>query len=384
MLVKSRHGLQTIATELLPVVARMLGHAPVNWSEFTTAYRLLPGNMIPASLQGFFFAQSEHRLRNRLDDVIANAEAAGRNAGPRIPSTGATSVPTAQNGMSTGAKVAAGAAAVAGVAGLSWLALRVAKHVAERGGTALGKRRRRKSDMLGATDVKRAATRQLGLGAHKYYAMTVQNPLSIAEVAKRWAKESDKAYDAPKPHVFWYPIDEVLKYREYDWSRTRARRDPEEWDALKEDMRESGWTAPSSSREKYPGTIDPAHIQVGKNGKVKVGEGNHRLAIAKELGIKLVPVQFHFRSEVESEEGNAHKIPLDGRGRMHHKRHTSTLDATDVKLIKRVAQLISYDVSKQDIRAQLIAEGYDDDDIFQAHQAAKVYLRRREIPDSNY
>jgi hypothetical protein len=31
---------------------------------------------------------------------------------------------------------------------------------------------------------------------------------------------------------------------------------------------------------------------------VKVGEGNHRLAIAKELGIK-VPVMFHFRSNVE-------------------------------------------------------------------------------------
>lgn len=60
------------------------------------------------------------------------------------------------------------------------------------------------------------------------------------------------------------------------------------------------------------------------------------------------------------------------------------LGATDVKLIKRVAQLISYDVSKQDIREQLVAEGYDDDDVFQAHQAAKVYLRRREIPDSNF
>jgi lysophospholipase L1-like esterase len=60
------------------------------------------------------------------------------------------------------------------------------------------------------------------------------------------------------------------------------------------------------------------------------------------------------------------------------------LGTPDVKLIKRVAQLISYDVSKQDIREQLIADGYDDDDIFQAHQAAKVYLRRREIPDSNY
>lgn len=56
----------------------------------------------------------------------------------------------------------------------------------------------------------------------------------------------------------------------------------------------------------------------------------------------------------------------------------------DVKLIKRVAQLISYDVSKQDIREQLVADGYDDNDIFQAHQAAKVYLRRREIPDASY
>lgn len=56
----------------------------------------------------------------------------------------------------------------------------------------------------------------------------------------------------------------------------------------------------------------------------------------------------------------------------------------DEKLIKRVAQMISYEVPRDIIRQQLIADGYTDDEIFQAHQAAKVYLRRREIPDEEF
>ena len=38
----------------------------------------------------------------------------------------------------------------------------------------------------------------------------------------------------------------------------------------------------------------PIMLVVGRNGIVKIGEGNHRLAIAKQLGIKTVPVEFVF------------------------------------------------------------------------------------------
>ena len=40
-------------------------------------------------------------------------------------------------------------------------------------------------------------------------------------------------------------------------------------------------------------------MQVGKNGVAKIGEGNHRLAVAKELGIEKVPVYFLFYNNVE-------------------------------------------------------------------------------------
>jgi hypothetical protein len=142
MLVKSRHGLKTIATELLPVVARALGRAPVSWTEFRAVYETLPGSAIPASLQRFFFSPSTSGHRNRLDDVIANAEDVARNAGPRIPAAG---VPAAPVETSSSGGIFVGLVALAGVAGLGWLILRGAKHVAERG---FGRRRKRDLKLL--------------------------------------------------------------------------------------------------------------------------------------------------------------------------------------------------------------------------------------------
>lgn len=110
---------------------------------------------------------------------------------------------------------------------------------------------------------------------------------SIEEVARRWADDDiwEKAYDA-RVHA-WYPIGRVLPYREYRWTREDARRSPEEWDELKEAMASEGWDE-----------NQPVFMLVGRDGKVQVGEGNHRLAIAKELGIDMVPVQFQFRQAV--------------------------------------------------------------------------------------
>ena len=49
------------------------------------------------------------------------------------------------------------------------------------------------------------------------------------------------------------------------------------------------------SRERWD-PKEPLQFEIGRKGGVKVGEGNHRLALAKELGISKVPVWFHYMS----------------------------------------------------------------------------------------
>lgn len=55
-------------------------------------------------------------------------------------------------------------------------------------------------------------------------------------------------------------------------------------------MRKHGWREDEQ----------PLLLFIGKEGNVKVGEGNHRLAIARELGMKKVPVKFMFRRKVRN------------------------------------------------------------------------------------
>jgi hypothetical protein len=111
------------------------------------------------------------------------------------------------------------------------------------------------------------------------YSFDESNPLPIAEVLRRWEEDGNK----PR---FWdslrmtYPLDDVWRYREYTWTREKARQSPEEWDELKAAMKR-GWDPAS-----------PIMLQLGRNGIAKVGEGNHRLAIARELGMSTVPVRF--------------------------------------------------------------------------------------------
>ncbi len=139
-----------------------------------------------------------------------------------------------------------------------------------------------------------------------YRIKDANNPPPVKEVLEKWACRGDKAYDPPhsrdpekRQHgVFWYDIDEVLPYREYFWTRRTARGGSEHWDELKASMREEGWSRSAKFADEGF-FIDPAHIIVGKNACAKVGEGNHRLAIARELGLKKVPVRFHFYQNVQ-------------------------------------------------------------------------------------
>jgi hypothetical protein len=158
---------------------------------------------------------------------------------------------------------------------LPWLAFGV---LAAAAGTyvVMVRRRRRKQNLSG------------------YYRIT-EPPPPIKEVVRRWACSSDKAYDG----TFWYDLDEVWPYREYYWTRSTAREGSKQWDALEASMERRGWTE------------NPAHVIVGRNACAKVGEGNHRLSVARKLGIDRVPVTFHFYQSVETDHPRAHAKCFD-------------------------------------------------------------------------
>jgi tRNA nucleotidyltransferase/poly(A) polymerase len=107
------------------------------------------------------------------------------------------------------------------------------------------------------------------------------NYTGLGDVIANWQKLGDKMYEDDMPVMV--RLSELLPYREYVWTRDKARLEPHEWDELMDSMNSRGWKKGST-----------VHLQIGRKGGVKVGEGNHRLAIAAELGIERVPVFFHF------------------------------------------------------------------------------------------
>ena len=147
-----------------------------------------------------------------------------------------------------------------------------------------------------------------------YYDLNLLNPTpSISYVIEEWMK-GNKAYDPDSTYHAMYHSDEIWPYREYTWSEDTASgkevfgKDMKpyqdkwhfvpmdddglivgksKWDFMLNELKTKGW----NSR-------DPLYLEIGKNGVAKVGEGNHRLAIAKELGLR-VPVFFAFKSHVE-------------------------------------------------------------------------------------
>lgn len=132
--------------------------------------------------------------------------------------------------------------------------------------------------------------------------------LDLQTIIDRWQKQRpgkdrrgnplprQKMYNDSMP--VYLSVRELWPFREYTWTRENSRSGfarvksktvmldgPLKWDALKEDLRANGWDPK-----------EPLHLEIGKEGGVKVGEGNHRLALAKELGMSKVPVEFHFKS----------------------------------------------------------------------------------------
>jgi hypothetical protein len=125
---------------------------------------------------------------------------------------------------------------------------------------------------------------------------------SLEEIACRWVKEDQKMADGQDRFHAKLPVRQLWPIREYTWSRSKARpgyayneqgekvqmEGEAKWDAMKRDMKQHGWR----------GEEQPVLVDIGKNGKAKVSEGNHRLAIAREIGLREVPVRFFFRQEV--------------------------------------------------------------------------------------
>lgn len=80
-----------------------------------------------------------------------------------------------------------------------------------------------------------------------------------------------------RSYVQMVPVAELLKFREYAWSAEEARRDSNKWNQLVESV-------------KRRGVSSPLFLEYDIEGFMILSEGNHRLAVAAELGIEYVPV----------------------------------------------------------------------------------------------
>lgn len=109
-------------------------------------------------------------------------------------------------------------------------------------------------------------------------------PITLDNIIKLYATE----FKAPADNVIYdLDINEVYTVREYSRSRdVFGKLEPEEYDELKDDIKKHGI--------KNYGIIELKRLP---NGDVSalLGEGNHRLAIAKELKIKTMPIMFYIR-----------------------------------------------------------------------------------------
>ena len=86
------------------------------------------------------------------------------------------------------------------------------------------------------------------------------------------------------------PVNELYKYREYDRDMVNGwtgKATQEEYDDLKQQIAAEGI--------KQAATLDMTRNHDNGNVEVKLGEGNHRLKIARELGIDTMPLRFYYR-----------------------------------------------------------------------------------------
>jgi hypothetical protein len=93
----------------------------------------------------------------------------------------------------------------------------------------------------------------------------------------RWQQEEQRPRHGIGPLMV--PVHELWPHREYLRNPEHSRGGAEHWHQLKKKMSDEGWNSE-----------EPLELRVGSDGGVKIGEGNHRLAISRELGVDKVPV----------------------------------------------------------------------------------------------
>jgi len=140
--------------------------------------------------------------------------------------------------------------------------------------------------------IKNVISKVLNEVANHYY-ISQKEPISIKDVASNWTG-GEKPYDELEEHAV-YPIDDVLEYRDFNWIEESEEKSPEEYNKVLQNIKELG-------------IIEPVVIEVGINGQAVIVDGNNRLAVAKQLNIKEVPVKFVFSQD---EVRKANKITLE-------------------------------------------------------------------------
>lgn len=111
----------------------------------------------------------------------------------------------------------------------------------------------------------------------KKYLNKSEVPDNLDDLFESFAKSRTVPYDSV---VKEYPVSELDKYKE--WSRLTPRDGDAAYQALKKDIEKNG-------------IKEPVYITLTKDDDqalMYLGEGNHRLRAAKELGIENIPVRF--------------------------------------------------------------------------------------------
>jgi hypothetical protein len=115
------------------------------------------------------------------------------------------------------------------------------------------------------------------------YSLDYEQPLTIEEVIENWI-DGNQPYTEDSRTV--YPIDSLLEYRDVDWHEG-------------DDPYPSGGFEALARHIKKKGIPEPLIITVGKNGQAKISKGNQMLMIAKQVGLKELPVRFTFQDNVQ-------------------------------------------------------------------------------------
>ncbi len=141
---------------------------------------------------------------------------------------------------------------------------------------------------------------------------------SVKKIADRYFKTGDKLYDVDwvgkgNYHIL-ADVRELEKIKEYNWSRKKSRRGEERWDELVDDIKRNGFK-------------EPVQIYLYRNEKrLNLGEGNHRLGVARELGIKKIPAIFFFYMGTSKKDKEDTKLLDDAIKKMKDDKHNQEMN----------------------------------------------------------